>query len=78
LGASASARQRWAVAGSLASFLVSGLFDDVVEPTRLATLFFLVCLCGLMQWEEVSSALVRTITNRPVRRGLPLTRRAGC
>jgi hypothetical protein len=40
-----------AVAGSVASFLVSGLFDDVVEPTRLATLFFLVCLCGLMQWE---------------------------
>jgi hypothetical protein len=40
-----------AVAGSVASFLVSGLFDDVVEPTRLATLFFLVCLCGLMQRE---------------------------
>jgi hypothetical protein len=40
-----------AVAGSVVSFLVSGLFDDVVEPTRLATLLFLISLSGLVQWE---------------------------
>jgi hypothetical protein len=40
-----------AVTGSVAAFLVSGLFDDVLEPARLATLFFLVCWCGLLQWE---------------------------
>ncbi len=41
-----------AVAGSVVSFLVSGLFDDVLEPTRLATLLFLVCFSGLLQWEN--------------------------
>lgn len=41
-----------AVAGSIAAILVSGLFDDVVEPARLATLLFLVCLCGLTLWES--------------------------
>jgi hypothetical protein len=41
-----------AVAGSVAGFLVSGMFDNVLEAPRLATLFFLVCLCGLVQWED--------------------------
>ena len=41
-----------AVAGSVVGFLVSGLFDNVLEAPRLATLFFLVCLCGLVQWED--------------------------
>jgi hypothetical protein len=40
-----------AVAGSISGFLVSGLFDNDFEAPRLATLFFLICLCGLMQWE---------------------------
>jgi O-antigen ligase len=40
-----------AVAGSITGFLVSGLFDNVLEAPRLATLFFLICLCGLLQWE---------------------------
>ena len=41
-----------AVAGSVFGFLISGLFDNVLEAPRLATLFFLVCLCGLVQWED--------------------------
>ena len=41
-----------AVAGSVVGFLVSGLFDNVLEAPRVATLFFLVCLCGLLQWES--------------------------
>jgi hypothetical protein len=40
-----------AVAGAVAGFMISGLFDNVLEAPRLATLFFLICLCGLMQWE---------------------------
>jgi O-antigen ligase len=40
-----------AVAGAVAGFLVSGLFDNLLEAPRLATIFFLVCWCGLMQWE---------------------------
>jgi hypothetical protein len=36
------------VAGAVAAFLVSGLFDDVVEAPRIATLFFLICLCGVI------------------------------
>jgi hypothetical protein len=40
-----------AVAGAVVGFLVSGLFDNVLEAPRLATLFFLVCCCGLIQWQ---------------------------
>jgi hypothetical protein len=40
-----------AVAGAVAGFMISSLFDNVLEAPRLATLFFLICLCGLMQWE---------------------------
>jgi hypothetical protein len=43
------------VVGAIAGFLVSGLFDNVLEAPRLATLFFLVCWCGLMQWEAKAS-----------------------
>jgi hypothetical protein len=39
------------VAGAVAGFMISSLFDNVLEAPRLATLFFLICLCGLMQWE---------------------------
>ena len=41
-----------AVAGSTVGFLASGLFDNVLEAPRIATLFFMVCCCGLVQWEE--------------------------
>lgn len=41
-----------AVTGSVVGFMASGLFDNVLEAPRLATLFFLVCLCGLVQWED--------------------------
>jgi hypothetical protein len=40
-----------AVAGAIAGFMVSGLFDNLLEAQRLATLFFLTCWCGLLQWE---------------------------
>jgi hypothetical protein len=40
-----------AVTGSVVSFLISGLFDNVLEAPRVATLFFLVCLLGLLKWE---------------------------
>jgi O-antigen ligase len=40
-----------AVTGAVAGFLVSGLFDNVLEAPRLALLFFLVCWCGLLQWD---------------------------
>ena len=43
-----------AVAGAVAGFLVSGLSDNILEAPRVATLFFLVCCCGLMQWEAKS------------------------
>lgn len=41
-----------AVTGSLVGFLASCLFDNLLEAPRVATLFFLVCLCGLVQFEE--------------------------
>jgi len=40
-----------AVAGSVVAFLVSGLFDNVLEAPRVATLVFLVCLAGLTLWQ---------------------------
>ncbi|HEY0424885.1 MAG TPA: hypothetical protein VGC82_16325 [Rhodopila sp.] len=43
-----------AVAGAVAGFLVSGLSDNILEAPRVATLFFLICCCGLMQWEARS------------------------
>jgi hypothetical protein len=39
------------ITGAVAAFLVSGLFDNVLEAPRVALLFFLVCLCALIQWE---------------------------
>ncbi|MSP01409.1 MAG: hypothetical protein EXR07_10240 [Acetobacteraceae bacterium] len=37
-----------AVLGSIVSFLISGLFDDVFEAPRLAAVFLLVCATGLI------------------------------
>lgn len=37
-----------AIAGGVAAFLVSGLFDNVLEAPRIATLFFLLCICGML------------------------------
>jgi hypothetical protein len=39
------------VAGSVASFLVSGVADDLLEVSKLATLFLLICWSGLLLWE---------------------------
>lgn len=41
-----------AVAGSVASFLVSGLFDNVLEAPRVATLFYLICMAGVIMWQR--------------------------
>jgi hypothetical protein len=41
-----------AVVGAVTAFLVSGLFDNVLEAPRVATLFFLICCCGLIQWQD--------------------------
>jgi hypothetical protein len=40
-----------AIMGGVASFLVSGLFDNVLEAPRIATLFYLIAGAGLMLWE---------------------------
>jgi O-antigen ligase len=40
-----------AVIGSVVSFLISGVFDNVMEAPRLATVFLLVCATGLILWE---------------------------
>jgi hypothetical protein len=39
-----------AVAGSVVTFLISGLFDNVLEAPRLSLLIFLVCGMGLLLW----------------------------
>ena len=44
-----------AVIGAVAGFLVSCLFDNLLEAPRLASLFVLVCLCGVVQWEAGSA-----------------------
>ncbi|MBS0640750.1 MAG: hypothetical protein JSS43_12800 [Proteobacteria bacterium] len=50
LSAAAAARAGVAGASSLmgavSAFLVSGLFDNVLEAPRIAALFFLVCICA--------------------------------
>ena len=40
-----------AVIGSVAAFLISGLFDNVLEAPRLATVILLVAATGLILWE---------------------------
>jgi hypothetical protein len=44
-----------AVIGSIVSFLVSGLFDNVIEAPRLTVVFLLVAATGLILWEDVGS-----------------------
>lgn len=41
-----------AVLGAIGSFLVSGLFDNVLEAPRVATLFYLACCVGLILFER--------------------------
>lgn len=45
-----------AVAGSVTSFLVSGLFDNVLEAPRVATLYFLICWTGILLWRGQRNA----------------------
>jgi hypothetical protein len=60
-----------AIAGAVVSFLVSGLFDNVMEAPRLATVFLLVCGAGLILWEwdtgsfEIDSVLPLHATGGP-------------
>ena len=44
-----------AVAGSVMAFLISGMFDNVLEAPRPGMLFFLVCFCGLIQFQSASA-----------------------
>ena len=39
------------VAGSVVSFLISGVADDLLEVAKRATLFLLICWSGLLLWE---------------------------
>jgi hypothetical protein len=60
IGGGASALRRGnvmgaAIIGSITSFLVSGVFDNVMEAPRLATVFLLVCAAGLILWEQEGS-----------------------
>jgi hypothetical protein len=43
-----------AITGSVVSFLVSGLFDNVLEAPRIACLFFWICLASLMNTDNSS------------------------
>ncbi len=45
-----------AVTGAIAAFLVSGLFDNILEAPRVATLFFLICFCGLIGYDADHAA----------------------
>jgi hypothetical protein len=44
-----------AIAGAIASFLLSGLFDNDLEAPRLATLFYLICFTGIALWDVTPS-----------------------
>jgi hypothetical protein len=44
-----------AITGSVASFLVSGLFDNVLEAPRVGCLFFLICLAGLVRSDNATA-----------------------
>jgi hypothetical protein len=48
-----------AVAGSVVAFLISGLFDNVLEAPRVATLVFLILLAGLVLWDHTSRSEAR-------------------
>ncbi len=48
-----------ALIGSIISFLISGLFDNLFEAPRLATVFLLVCMGGLISWERKHQARIR-------------------
>ena len=59
-----------AVMGAIAAFLVSGLFDNVLEAPRIATLFYLIAGAGLVLWEGLAPA--QKVTRSP-----PLPRSMG-
>jgi hypothetical protein len=48
-----------ALIGAIISFLISGLFDNLFEAPRLATVFLLVCAGGLISWELKNHSWVR-------------------
>jgi hypothetical protein len=54
-----------AVTGSIAAFLVSGLFDDVLETPRVATLFFLVACSAFLESTGASQAMPGGRTRHP-------------
>jgi hypothetical protein len=44
------------IIGAVTAFLISGLSDNVLEAPRLAILFFLICCCGLIEWDDAYTA----------------------
>ena len=44
-----------AVAGALAAFLVSSMFDSLLDEPRVSTVFHLVCFAGLLMTAEAAS-----------------------
>ena len=52
-------RMAAAVAGSLVAFLISGLFDYLLEAPRLSALFYLVAFTGLTMLKPASSSTAR-------------------
>jgi hypothetical protein len=52
-------RMAAAVAGSLVAFLISGVFDYLLEAPRLSALFYLVAFTGLTMLKPASSSIAR-------------------
>jgi hypothetical protein len=52
-------RMAAAVAGSLVAFLISGVFDYLLEAPRLSALFYLVAFTGLTMLKPASSSTAR-------------------
>ena len=44
-----------AVAGALAAFLVSSMFDSLLDEPRLSTVFHLICFAGILMTGKTAS-----------------------
>ena len=41
-----------AISGSVLGFVACCMFENLLEAPRLSALFFLICMAGLVQFEE--------------------------
>jgi hypothetical protein len=57
-----------AVIGSVISFLISGLFDNVLEAPRLATIFLLICVTGLILWDRDGGGRIEPLEDAEIER----------